>query len=318
MSLTVQSLMQIGGAGASQSICQGVVDDLAWLDKFGISVPHRLAHFLAQCGEESDHFHTLTEYASGSAYEGRRDLGNTQPGDGARFKGRGLIEETGRFNARAFTAWIRKIVPDAPDFEADPTKLATFPWATYSSVWYWTSHDLNSLADANNIIAITHKVNGGLNGLGQRIAMFARAGLVELGYSTLALSKFQADAGLTVDGLTGTETLDAIFAKLKAMEAAPSTAATIPPPAEAVAPVAPAIVRPEVPAAVAEPAAPAPAVATPQATPAHKAGGAAAAAIVGGGGIAVASGYPWPLIVGGAIAALVVVIVLVSVFHKKG
>src|ERR1019366_756259 len=166
MPLTVQSLISIGGPGASSVICGGIVADLAWLDKFGISQPHRLAHFLAQCGEESDHFHTLTEYASGSAYEGRADLGNTQAGDGARFRGRGLIEETGRYNARSFTVWIQGIIPNAPDFEAQPQLLATFPWALYSAVWYWTSHNLNVLADANNIIEITHKVNGGLNGLG--------------------------------------------------------------------------------------------------------------------------------------------------------
>ncbi len=302
MPLTVQSLMSIGGPGASPVICGGIVADLAWLDKFGISQPHRLCHFLAQCGEESDHFHTLTEYASGAAYEGRADLGNTQPGDGVRFKGRGMIETTGRFNARAFTAWIRKIIPTAPDFEADPTLLATFPWALYSAVWYWTSHNLNVLADANNIIAITHKVNGGLNGLGERIAMFVRAGLVLLGYQPSALRQFQQAAGITVDGLTGTETLNAIFAKLKALELKPAiTIPSVAPPAQPVAPAAPAAIRPQVPgAAIAMPSSP---------SVTHLQVG-VGGLVVGAGAAAVAAstgGISWlPIIVGAIVVVLVV------------
>ena len=217
--LTAQAILDIGGLKANRDIATGVVNSLAWLDTYGISQPARLAHFLAQCGEESDHFHTLEEYASGSAYEGRRDLGNTFPGDGPAFKGRGLIEVTGRANYRSFTQWIQKQIPDAPDFEAQPKLLATFPWALYSAVWYWQSHSLNTLADEDNIEAITHKVNGGLNGLGERLAMLGRASLVMLGYPATALEKFQADNGLTADGVLGAKTRAALHAKLVALPA---------------------------------------------------------------------------------------------------
>jgi hypothetical protein len=78
------------------------------MPKLAIVGELRQAHFLAQLAHESDGFRTTVEYASGAAYEGRQDLGNTEPGDGRRFKGRGLIQCTGRANYRAFTAsWAR-------------------------------------------------------------------------------------------------------------------------------------------------------------------------------------------------------------------
>ncbi|MCX7219989.1 MAG: glycoside hydrolase family 19 protein, partial [Burkholderiales bacterium] len=69
--------------------------------EFNINTPLRLASFLAQVGHESGQLKYLKELASGDAYEGRKDLGNTQAGDGVRFKGRGLIQITGRANYKA-------------------------------------------------------------------------------------------------------------------------------------------------------------------------------------------------------------------------
>ncbi len=103
-----------------------------------IDSPLRMAHFLGQSCEESAGFDTMHEYASGAAYEGRHDLGNTQPGDGIRYKGRGLIETTGRGNYRAFTEWCRENgYPEAPDFEANPTALEDPKWAVLSAICYW-------------------------------------------------------------------------------------------------------------------------------------------------------------------------------------
>ncbi len=137
-----------------------------------INAPLRVAHFLAQLGHESGDFLYSEEIADGSAYEGRTDLGNTQPGDGTRFKGRGLIQLTGRSNYEAFgTARNRDFVTGTNN-----TLLATDPnLAVDVSCWYWSTHGLNALADADNLNAITYKVNGGYNGLADRAAHLQRA-----------------------------------------------------------------------------------------------------------------------------------------------
>ena len=129
----------------------------------------RFAHFLAQIAHESAGFRTTEEYASGSAYEGRRDLGNTQPGDGRRFKGRGLIQVTGRANARRMSKVLGQ------DFERKPELLQRFPWAADTAAVFWSDHRLNDYADADNILTITKRINGGLNGLPDRKLYLARA-----------------------------------------------------------------------------------------------------------------------------------------------
>lgn len=133
----------------------------------------RLAHFMAQLAHESDGFKAMQEYASGSAYEGRADLGNTQPGDGVRYKGHGPIQITGRANHRSYGQML------GIDFENHP-ELLTFPSiGLIAACAFWTTHRLNELADADNILAITKKINGGTNGLGDRQNRFTLAkGLV--------------------------------------------------------------------------------------------------------------------------------------------
>lgn len=145
------------------------------LERFDIVTPLRIAHFLAQVAHESDAFKTTVEYASGAAYEGRADLGNTQPGDGKRFKGRGLIQLTGRANYRKFTAWMRSDGSSCPDFERTEGDAATFPWAAWSAFWYWSTRSLNVLAERDDLAAITRVINGGRNGLDDRAANLKRA-----------------------------------------------------------------------------------------------------------------------------------------------
>ena len=138
----------------------------------GINTPLRQAHFLAQIAHESGELRYSEEIASGEAYEGRADLGNTQPGDGKRFKGRGLIQLTGRSNYKRYGDARGK------DYTTDDTAklLAIEPNTGVDvSCWFWTEHDLNTLADADNVMEVTKRINGGYNGLEDRKAKLARA-----------------------------------------------------------------------------------------------------------------------------------------------
>jgi putative chitinase len=130
-----------------------------------ITTPLRLAHFIAQLAHESDRFKAMEEYASGVAYEGRADLGNTMPGDGRRYKGRGPIQLTGRANYREYG---RKL---GIDLEAHPEIAALPSIGMMTACRYWTVKGLNALADADNVEAITRKINGGTNGLADRKAL---------------------------------------------------------------------------------------------------------------------------------------------------
>jgi putative chitinase len=137
-----------------------------------INTPLRMAHFLAQLGHESGELRYSEEIASGDAYEGRADLGNTEPGDGRRFKGRGLIQLTGRANYQSYGT------ARGMDFTTDATAplLATDPLrAVDVSCWFWTKHNLNTFADADKVEKVTRIINGGLNGLADRKAKLARA-----------------------------------------------------------------------------------------------------------------------------------------------
>jgi putative chitinase len=152
-------------------IVDGLADQMELLaTKFGIDTALRQQHFLAQCAHESDHFQTTREYASGRAYEGRKDLGNTQKGDGERFRGRGLVQLTGRFN---YTKAAKEL--DDPTILSTPEVVERFPLAATVSGWFWHINNINQHADRDDVRAVTKVVNGGLNGLNSRIAALAAA-----------------------------------------------------------------------------------------------------------------------------------------------
>jgi putative chitinase len=135
------------------------------LNGYHINTPLRLAHFLAQIEHESGGFKYLTELGSKSyfeKYEGRKDLGNTQKGDGYKFRGRGYIQVTGRYNYTALSKDTRI------DFVNNPDLLATEVNAIVSACWFWSKKNLNALADKDDLIGITKRVNGGTNGLEDR------------------------------------------------------------------------------------------------------------------------------------------------------
>jgi predicted chitinase len=137
-----------------------------------IDSPLRRAHFLAQIGHESGELRFRTELASGDAYNGRADLGNDQPGDGPRFKGRGLIQLTGRANYRLFGRAIGR----EAEIMADPDIVGRDPnLCVRAAGWFWESRHLNSFADRNDLNEITRRVNGGFNGLEDRRRLLKRA-----------------------------------------------------------------------------------------------------------------------------------------------
>lgn len=133
------------------------------MQRYEINTPLRIAHFLAQTAHESDGFNTNREYASGEDYEWRTDLGNTQAGDGARFRGRGLIQVTGRANVRECGEAL------GIDLISNPERLEDFDLACLSAGWFWDKHKLNAIADRDDVNRITRIINGGTNGLADRI-----------------------------------------------------------------------------------------------------------------------------------------------------
>jgi putative chitinase len=145
----------------------------AAMDEFGIDTLLRQAAFLAQVGHESAGLYYTVELWGPTAaqlrYEGRTDLGNIQLGDGSLFRGRGLIQITGRSNYKA--------VGDAlgVDFVASPAALEESPAAARSAAWFWSSRNLNALADTGDFPGITRKINGGLNGYSNRFDLWQRA-----------------------------------------------------------------------------------------------------------------------------------------------
>ncbi len=137
--------------------------------KYQINTPLRIAHFIAQVAHESDCFNAMEEYASGEDYEWRDDLGNTQPGDGKRFKGRGLMQLTGRTNYADFSKAMGK------DFIAQPELVGQPPYTVLVAGWYWDTRKLNGDADKDDVKTITKIINGGSNGLEDRKDYLRRA-----------------------------------------------------------------------------------------------------------------------------------------------
>jgi putative chitinase len=136
---------------------------------FDINSPRRAAAFIAQVAHESAGFHYREEIATGKAYEGRRDLGNTHPGDGVRFKGRTFIQITGRNNSAAISRAL------GVDFLTHPAKLAEQRYAAKGAAWWWKTHGCNELADRGDFVALTRRINGGTNGLVDRQRYWRRA-----------------------------------------------------------------------------------------------------------------------------------------------
>lgn len=149
---------------------------------YAIDTPDRLAHFLSQVAHESGALAYVREIwgptPAQQRYEGRADLGNTQPGDGRRYCGRGLLHTTGRANYRSLTERLRARGIECPDFEATPEALELPRWAALSAADYWDMRSINRLADVGDFEGVTRAVNGGINGIEDRRRRLERAAAV--------------------------------------------------------------------------------------------------------------------------------------------
>jgi predicted chitinase len=154
---------------------------LAAMSRAGIVDPTERAMFLAQMAHESGNFRYDEEIASGQAYEGRADLGNTQPGDGVRYKGRGYIQLTGRANYRDYGNRLGVDLENNPDLAKDPNIAADI------AIAYWQQRVDRNAARAGDVRTVTRNINGGLNGLADRQNKFDKYMKEK---STLSIKKF--------------------------------------------------------------------------------------------------------------------------------
>jgi putative chitinase len=139
------------------------------LERYSIDTPLRIAHFTAQVTHECAGFRTTEEFASGAAYEGRADLGNVRPGDGVRYKGRGLLQLTGRANYARVGAAL------GLPLEAQPGRAAEPVLSLEIACVYWRDRQIDGPADRDDLVAATRRVNGGLYGLAERRRYLLRA-----------------------------------------------------------------------------------------------------------------------------------------------
>lgn len=172
MTLSADQLREImpGAGDRTRLFLQPLVGAM---EQYGIGTPLRMAAFLAQIAHESCQLRFVREvWGSTPAqlrYEGRRDLGNFQPGDGFRYRGRGLIQITGRANYAECGLAI------GIDAVATPELLEQPKYAALSAGWYWASRNLNAPADRGDFERVTRLINGGLNGYADRLAFYRRA-----------------------------------------------------------------------------------------------------------------------------------------------
>jgi putative chitinase len=172
MPITEQQLLQITpNAGRNAGVFASALN-LA-MDRFQINTKLRMAAFIAQVGHESGQLRYVREIWGPTAqqlgYEGRADLGNTVKGDGSKYRGRGLIQITGRANYVACGEAL------GLDLINQPEQLEQPQYAAMSAAWFWSTKGLNKLADQGEFVKITRRINGGINGMEDRQALYDKA-----------------------------------------------------------------------------------------------------------------------------------------------
>lgn len=201
MELTLDQLKQLIPRNKYVSHWHGALTQL--LPDYEINTPERVAAFIAQCAHESGNFNILKEnlnyrwetlrrlfpkyfpndeiakyYASkpnkqeaiaNRIYASRMGNGPEPSGDGFRYRGRGLIQLTGKENYSWFAASLEITVEEASEY------LETFEGAAQSACWFWETNKLNQWADKGDIVTLTKRINGGTIGLDDRIKHYKHA-----------------------------------------------------------------------------------------------------------------------------------------------
>ena len=172
MPITEQQLLQIlPNAGRQAGVFVPALNTA--MNRYGIVGIPRAAAFIAQIGHESGQLRYVREIwgptAQQAGYEGRDDLGNTVKGDGSKYRGRGLIQITGRANYAVCGEVLDLDLLNKPELLEQPQ------YAAMSAAWFWSTKGLNTLADQGDLVKITRRINGGLNGLADRQALYDKA-----------------------------------------------------------------------------------------------------------------------------------------------
>lgn len=172
MPITEQQLLQIlPNAGRQAGVFVSALNTA--MNRYSIVGAPRVAAFIAQVGHESGQLRWVREIWGPTAqqlgYEGRADLGNTVKGDGSKYRGRGLIQITGRANYAACGEAL------ALDLINQPTMLEQPQYAAMSAAWFWQKKGLNDMADRDQFLSITRRINGGLNGIDDRLELWKKA-----------------------------------------------------------------------------------------------------------------------------------------------
>ena len=172
MPITELQLLQIlPNAGRQAGVFVAALNTA--MNRYGIVGKARVAAFIAQAGHESGQLRYVREIWGPTAqqltYEGRADLGNTVKGDGSKFRGRGLIQITGRANYAACGEAL------GLDLINQPELLELSQHAAMSAAWFWSTKGLNTLADQGEFTKITRRINGGLTGQADRQALYEKA-----------------------------------------------------------------------------------------------------------------------------------------------
>lgn len=212
MIITPATLSAIAQRPLNPNMVAMVAGLVALGSQVGLDRPARLARYLGQtCHESMGWTYDREIWGNTPAqvrYDTRTDLGNSPAadGDGYLYRGRTGIQITGKANYRAFRDWCRAQGLQPWDFEADPERVLSDPWEGLGPAWYWATCrrkglSLNDMADRGDDEAVTRAINGGTNGLADRLACTLRAGLVLLAQPSVVA--FQRANQLTPDGVPG-------------------------------------------------------------------------------------------------------------------